>query len=89
MSKQATGSLFQEFLDPGVYKRSQGKYTRQATFLTLIVLIVLAAWRLSPCPPAVTLISATVAAIVQDFWRGDSLSHAAPIAALIGGAPCR
>ena len=46
MSKQATGSLLQEFLDSGVYKRSQGKYTRQATFVTLIVVIVLAAWRL-------------------------------------------
>ena len=37
------GSVFQELIDPGVYKRSQGRFTRQVTFFTLAVVVVLGA----------------------------------------------
>ena len=42
----ASGSLFHELFQPGLYKRSQGRFTRQATFVTLLIAIALGAWRL-------------------------------------------
>lgn len=43
----AGGSLVQElFLQAGLYKRSQGRITRQVTFAVLAVIFALAAWRL-------------------------------------------
>ena len=38
------GDLFQELFRVGLYKRSQGKLARQATFAALAVIVVLGAW---------------------------------------------
>ena len=48
MGKGATvaNSLFQEFFQRGLYKRSQGRITRQATFAVLFVSVALGSWRL-------------------------------------------
>ena len=39
-------SLLQEFFDFGLYKRSQGRIARQATFAALAVVVAVAAWRM-------------------------------------------
>ena len=45
--KAATmGSFLQDFFQFGVYKRSQGRITRQVTFAALAVTFALAAWRM-------------------------------------------
>jgi preprotein translocase subunit SecE len=41
------GDLFQEFFRFGLYKRSQGRVARQATFVALAVIVALGAWRLN------------------------------------------
>lgn len=40
------GSFLQDMFQFGVYKRSQGRVTRQVTFITLAGLFAIAAWRL-------------------------------------------
>jgi preprotein translocase subunit SecE len=46
--KNATVSpLLREFLQLGIYKRSQGRIARQATFATLGIVLLIGAWRLS------------------------------------------
>ena len=40
------GQSAQELLQVGVYKRSQGKVTRQSTCITLWVALAIAAWRM-------------------------------------------
>ncbi len=40
-------SFFQQLLQPGVYKRNQGRVARQVTFVSLAVMVALGAWRLS------------------------------------------
>jgi preprotein translocase subunit SecE len=40
------GALFQELFRFGLYKRSQGRIARQATFAALAVLVTLGAWSL-------------------------------------------
>lgn len=46
--KNATASpLLRELVQPGIYKRSQGRIARQATFATLAIVLLLGAWRLS------------------------------------------
>jgi preprotein translocase subunit SecE len=39
-------AFFQELFHVGLYKRSQGKIARQATFFALLVIIALGSWRL-------------------------------------------
>lgn len=49
MGKQKTatmGSFLQEMFQAGVYKRNQGRVTRQVTFGTLAAACALGAWRL-------------------------------------------
>jgi preprotein translocase SecE subunit len=41
------GTFFRELMHVGIYKRSQGRITRQVTFAALAVAIVLGLWRLS------------------------------------------
>jgi preprotein translocase subunit SecE len=40
-------ALLQELMRPGVYKKSQGRITRQVTFAALAVTVLLGVWRLS------------------------------------------
>jgi preprotein translocase subunit SecE len=40
-------AFFQEFFQFGVYKRSQGRITRQVTFAALMIVVALGLWRLS------------------------------------------
>lgn len=50
MSKEKNAALapfMREFFQFGIYKRSQGRITRQVTFATLAVIVLLGAWRLS------------------------------------------
>ena len=48
MSKEnsVSGSFFQELFHVGLYKRTQGRITRQVTCAALIIAFALAAWRL-------------------------------------------
>ncbi|TVS14546.1 MAG: preprotein translocase subunit SecE [Planctomycetaceae bacterium] len=41
----STGMWFGELFQVGVYKRSQGRVTRQATFAALAIAVALGAWR--------------------------------------------
>ncbi|MEN6457434.1 MAG: preprotein translocase subunit SecE [Thermoguttaceae bacterium] len=41
------GTFFQELVRTGIYKRTQGRITRQATFAALVLAIALGLWRLS------------------------------------------
>jgi preprotein translocase SecE subunit len=41
------GAFFQELLRVGVYKRTQGRIARQATFAALVVAVALGLWRLN------------------------------------------
>lgn len=43
----AGGSLLKELFSPQLYKRSQGRITRQATAIALVVGIALGCWRLT------------------------------------------
>src|SRR5262245_1338996 len=43
---RGVGSIFQELFRFGLYKRSQGRVARQATFSALAVIVALGAWRL-------------------------------------------
>jgi preprotein translocase subunit SecE len=43
----ASGSLWSELFQFGVYKRSQGKIARQVTFFVLVVLFAVGCWSLS------------------------------------------
>src|SRR5262245_29466631 len=46
--KGATVSpIFRELFTLGIYKRSQGRIARQATFLAIVIVLLLGAWRLS------------------------------------------
>jgi preprotein translocase subunit SecE len=45
--RQGTGSLWSELWQFGVYKRSQGRIARQATFFVLVVTFVIMCWRLT------------------------------------------
>ena len=46
--KNATATpLFREFFQLSIYKRSQGRIARQATFAVLAICVLLGAWRLS------------------------------------------
>jgi len=43
----AVGPLFRELVNLGLYKRSQGRIARQATFGAIVATIAFGAWRLS------------------------------------------
>ena len=43
----ASGSMWSELFQFGVYKRSQGRIARQVTFFVMVVFIALGCWRLS------------------------------------------
>jgi preprotein translocase subunit SecE len=45
--KSASVSIVQELLQPGVYKRNQGRVARQVTFAAIATLVALGSWRLS------------------------------------------
>ena len=62
----AAPSLLHELTHFGVYKRSQGRVTRQVTFAVLLVASVIAAWRLSIWLDGV------------QWWNG--VQYAAPLA---------
>jgi len=44
----ATTSVFTELFQVGLYKRSQGKIVRQATFFAFLLMFVVAGWKLRP-----------------------------------------
>ena len=41
------GEFFQELVQVGIYKRSQGRIARQLTFAAIAIVVALGAWRLS------------------------------------------
>jgi preprotein translocase subunit SecE len=41
------GAFIQELVHFGVYKRSQGRITRQVTFAALVIIVAMGLWRLS------------------------------------------
>lgn len=43
----ASSSFLQDLFQIGVYKRSQGRVVRQATFAALFIVVLLGAWRVS------------------------------------------
>jgi len=43
----AVSAFFQELIHTGIYKRSQGRITRQVTFAAIAVTVALGFWRLS------------------------------------------
>jgi preprotein translocase subunit SecE len=43
----ASGSMWSELFQFGVYKRSQGRIARQVTFFVLVILIAVGSWSLS------------------------------------------
>jgi preprotein translocase subunit SecE len=45
--KNATSAPMQGMLHFGLYKRSQGRIARQATFLAIVALVAIGAWRVS------------------------------------------
>ena len=45
--QQAGGNMMAELFQFSLYKRSQGRYARQVTFLALAVAVVLGSWQLS------------------------------------------
>jgi preprotein translocase subunit SecE len=47
----ASGSLWSELLSASVYKRNQGRVTRQATFAALALTIAIGVWRLAQLLP--------------------------------------
>ncbi|NBW95988.1 MAG: preprotein translocase subunit SecE [Planctomycetia bacterium] len=47
----AGGSLWSELLSFSVYKRSQGRVTRQATFAAIAITLAIGVWRLSQLLP--------------------------------------
>ena len=47
----AAGSFWSELLSFGVYKRNQGRVTRQATFAALAITLAIGVWRLSQLLP--------------------------------------
>ena len=49
MSKEKTAqaSLLHELLQPGLYKRNQGRVARQVTFAAAAIIVSLGCWRLS------------------------------------------
>lgn len=74
MSKEkaiAAPSLLHELTHFGVYKRSQGRITRQVTFAVLLITSVIAAWRLS------------VWLDTKDWWEG--LKYAVPLGVAVAG----
>lgn len=49
MGKQSSagvGGFFEELINVGVYKRNQGRITRQVTLATIAVIVLLGAWSL-------------------------------------------
>jgi preprotein translocase subunit SecE len=62
------GTFFHELAHVGLYKRSQGRITRQVTFAALVVTIALGCLRLSSM-----LIASTYAAGVAASFAGNSL----------------
>jgi len=47
-SKNAVaGGFAQELLQPGLYKRSQGRITRQVTFVAIALIVAVGVWRLN------------------------------------------
>lgn len=46
MEESEGSAWWVELFRPDFYKRTQGRYTRQATFLALVVIIALGAWNL-------------------------------------------
>lgn len=43
----AAGSIWHELFQFGVYKRSQGRFARQATFFAMVAIVAVGCWRLS------------------------------------------
>jgi len=48
-------AFFQELIHTGIYKRSQGRITRQVTFAAIAVAVTLGLWRLSDTMSGTTL----------------------------------
>jgi len=44
---EAVGAFVQELLRTGIYKRNQGRITRQVTFAVIAITVALGLWRLS------------------------------------------
>jgi preprotein translocase subunit SecE len=50
-NQSAGGTLWSELLSFGVYKRNQGRVTRQVTFAALAITLAIGVWRLSQLLP--------------------------------------
>ena len=66
MSNDPTASFWHEFFQFGLYKRSQGRITRQVTFGALAVTVAIGCWRLSESS-------------LMSNW-GKSVQYAVPLA---------
>ena len=68
-------AFLQELLRAGVYKRSQGRITRQVTFAALAITVLLGLWRLS----------LTLRAEFMNSPLRDSLAYGVPVALMVIG----
>ena len=64
--QKATASFWHELFQLGLYKRSQGRITRQVTFAALAVTLAIGCWRLSETS-------------MMSNW-GKSMQYGAPLA---------
>jgi preprotein translocase subunit SecE len=65
----AANSFFQELFQANVYKRSQGRITRQVTFAAMAIVMAIGAWRFS----------------VYMLGQGDLIQYALPSVAVLVG----
>jgi preprotein translocase subunit SecE len=80
-TKDAGGSLLSDLLQPGLYKRSQGRIARQLTFAAMAIAMAVGCWRLD--------ITMQTWAWFKSWARGMELTVGvfAPIVALAVFAP--
>lgn len=78
-------SLLQEMFQVGVYKRSQGRITRQVTFAVLAISMALAAWSLLNFMSAVTFPSSFLGMNVEAIVDAGQLRWLLPAVVLLAG----
>ncbi len=62
-------AFLQELLHVGIYKRSQGRYTRQVTFAAIVVAVLYGAWRLNVAMMGWSAGAAWYAWLAREEWR--------------------
>ncbi|MEN6449928.1 MAG: preprotein translocase subunit SecE [Thermoguttaceae bacterium] len=62
------GAFFQELVSVGVYKRTQGRITRQVTFFGLALTIALGLWRLSTLMSGTLQFALPLALLLITLW---------------------